>query len=288
MEVVDSGSVTRTAARLNLTQSAVSHHIAQLERFVGGRLFERTGKTLKPYAKARVLASDLQNQLRSLSVALESARRQSDQHDLHIVVTPELYRYWLARRLDQFVGSHPDISLRVSQDYRRDVFTDGNADVQIRMAPPGAGEEGFTLFTEDEFAVCSPELLQRLPPRNAFAAAPFLSHSDVYHTKLDWRRWISELFGMETESWLSDKLGDIIVLPTFEDMLDVCRDGGGFALVRSVLVTDEIASGRLAKAFTETLSADVNYHLIYQRHDAPRYSASLFINWLRKEANVSF
>ncbi|NEK19894.1 LysR substrate-binding domain-containing protein [Rhizobium leguminosarum] len=283
MEVVSSGSVTKTAKRLYLTQSAVSHHISQLERFVGERLFERSGKTMKPTAKARALAFQLRSQLRSVSEALEAARLQLDQHDLHIVVAPEFYRYWLARRLDVFVASHPHISLRLSQDYRREIFSDGKADVQIRLARPLAEQDGFPLSADHEFAVCSPELVGRLPRQKAFAAAPFLSHADAYQTKLDWRRWMLELFGIEGARWIDERLAAMVIFPTFEDMLKACRGGEGFALVRTILVVDEIASGRLVKAVTETLSADVNYHVIYQSGVALRPAAQQFVQWLRSE-----
>lgn len=75
VEVVQSGSVTKTAARLHLTQSAVSHHISQLEGFVEQRLFERSGKTMKPTANARALAFQLQSQLRGVSDALKPPAR---------------------------------------------------------------------------------------------------------------------------------------------------------------------------------------------------------------------
>jgi LysR family glycine cleavage system transcriptional activator len=287
VEVVGSGSVTKTANRLHLTQSAVSHHISQLEQFLGQRLFERSGKTMKPTANATALAFRLRNQLRDVLQALDAARPQSDQYDLHVVVAPELYRYWLSRRLPVFLALHPHISLRVSQDYRRDVFSDGTADVQIRLARPLTGEDGFILSADDEFAACSPELQGRLPAQNAFAAAPFLSHADAYHTKLDWRRWILELFGIEGAGWIEERLAEMVVFPTFEDMLEACRRGEGFALVRTILAADEISSGRLVKAVTETLSADMNYHVIYRSGVALRPPAELFVKWLQDKTRPS-
>ncbi|MGV2127459.1 LysR family transcriptional regulator [Agrobacterium vitis] len=286
VEVVQSGSVTKTAARLHLTQSAVSHHISQLEGFVEQRLFERSGKTMKPTANARALAFQLQSQLRGVSDALEVARPQSRHNDLHVVVAPELYRYWLARRLDAFLALHPEISLRLSQDYRRDVFSDGGADVQIRLAQPVQGQGGFALSADEEFAVCSPKLSERLPPRNAFAAAPFLTHADAYHTRLDWRRWMLELFGIEGADWISEYLAKMVVFPTFDEMLEACRRGEGFALVRSILAVDEISSGQLVKAVTESLSAEMNYHVVYPSNGTLHPPAVLFVKWLHGQTQA--
>lgn len=65
LTVSDTQSFSATAARLNVTQSTVSHQIARLEEHLGKQLFERTtrncritadGRDLIPYA-ARVLQS---------------------------------------------------------------------------------------------------------------------------------------------------------------------------------------------------------------------------------------
>jgi DNA-binding transcriptional LysR family regulator len=54
--VCETGSVTRAAERLNLSQPAVSQLIARIERAFELTLFERgLGKRLKPTASARAL-----------------------------------------------------------------------------------------------------------------------------------------------------------------------------------------------------------------------------------------
>jgi DNA-binding transcriptional LysR family regulator len=54
--VVTSGSVTGAAAELNYTPSAVSQHIAALERETGTRLLERTGRRVRPTPAGALLA----------------------------------------------------------------------------------------------------------------------------------------------------------------------------------------------------------------------------------------
>lgn len=44
--VAHDGNLTRTAARLNVTQSALSVQIRQLEASLGNALFERSGRKL--------------------------------------------------------------------------------------------------------------------------------------------------------------------------------------------------------------------------------------------------
>jgi DNA-binding transcriptional LysR family regulator len=54
--VVETGSVTRAAARLSYTPSAISQQLATLERETGLPLVERAGRGLRPTAAGRLLA----------------------------------------------------------------------------------------------------------------------------------------------------------------------------------------------------------------------------------------
>lgn len=58
--VCETGSVTRAAERLQLSQPAISQLIGRLERAFGFRLFERgTGRRLQPTAQARAIYLDV-------------------------------------------------------------------------------------------------------------------------------------------------------------------------------------------------------------------------------------
>jgi DNA-binding transcriptional LysR family regulator len=56
--VVASGSVNRAAANLGYTSSAVSQHLAALQRETGLRLMERSGRGIEPTATGRLLANE--------------------------------------------------------------------------------------------------------------------------------------------------------------------------------------------------------------------------------------
>jgi DNA-binding transcriptional LysR family regulator len=55
LAVLDEGSVTAAAARLDMTQSAVSHALARLARLVGEPLFVKSGRGIAPTAHALAL-----------------------------------------------------------------------------------------------------------------------------------------------------------------------------------------------------------------------------------------
>lgn len=81
------------------------------------------------------------------------------------------------------------------------------------------------------------------------------------------RRWHSQLFGTEPGSLGADMATALDLdtgpaLASFTAMLDACRRGEGFALVRSSLVAGDLAAGSLVRCFVETVPSDLHYYLI--------------------------
>lgn len=72
--VVDSGSVTAAAARLHLTQPALSRTLRQLEESLGVLLVERTTRTLRPTAEGRVFYEKAVTVLAAVDEATDVAR----------------------------------------------------------------------------------------------------------------------------------------------------------------------------------------------------------------------
>lgn len=77
IEVYRQCSISGAARALNLTQPAVSQHIAGLEVAVGRPLFERSPTGVTPTAAAEALAMDIGDKLDAAEAALASARARS-------------------------------------------------------------------------------------------------------------------------------------------------------------------------------------------------------------------
>lgn len=71
--LLEERSVTRAAARLGVTQSAVSHALRQLREQLGDRLFVRARGAMAPTPRALALAGPLRQGLRALQQAMEDA-----------------------------------------------------------------------------------------------------------------------------------------------------------------------------------------------------------------------
>ena len=108
-------SFTRAAAKLGVSQSALSHTIRRLEQRLDLQLLARTTKSVAPTAAGAALLKDLAPALEQINRALDSAR--SNRHQpagrLRIVMSRSAAVMVLLPRLTAFAEAYPDIVLDV-------------------------------------------------------------------------------------------------------------------------------------------------------------------------------
>lgn len=170
--IVETGGFGRAAERVGQTQTAVSHQLAQLEGWIGGRLFDRGrhGARLTPLG-ARLHPAIVET-LSELETALHEARASVSVRSVSISVSPEFSGQWLASRLPDFCKRHPDIELKIAVGYQRPEFHSAGLDMAIWLGRAEVGLIHEELLTDEEFVVSSPALSRQLPQRYAIRAAP--------------------------------------------------------------------------------------------------------------------
>ncbi|MGW2340423.1 LysR substrate-binding domain-containing protein [Streptomyces sp. NPDC001661] len=151
--VVEEGSVTRAAARLHLSQQAVSTSIRVLEREVGVPLLERgsSGVTVLPAGQALV------EDARVLNGAVRSALRRArhigrgDTEPLRIGYTPAVTGEEVVTLLAPLTDAHPDMVPEVHQRYP-DELTDAllAGDLDVGLCRGMAPAHGLTRTTLGE------------------------------------------------------------------------------------------------------------------------------------------
>ncbi|WP_353719802.1 LysR family transcriptional regulator [Dyadobacter sp. 676] len=120
-KITSEGSVTRAAEKLNLTQSALSHQIRDLEAASGLKLFNRIGKKLVlNEAGQRVVAGSRQvlPVIRELEAELKAMREGKKQT---IRISTECYTcyHWLPRLLTDFHQDYPGIDIQIVAEATR-------------------------------------------------------------------------------------------------------------------------------------------------------------------------
>ncbi|WP_326564932.1 LysR family transcriptional regulator [Amycolatopsis rhabdoformis] len=159
--VVDTGSFTRAAEQLHVTQPALSHQVRALEQHVGGPLLERLpravrltpmGRAMLPHARAALAdAERARCAARQASGLMAGELLVATVYSVSLGVLPAALRVW--RR------EHPAVDVQLFEhrhaDELRDAMAAGEADVAIGPAP--AGWEGpVTELGTEEFVVVLP------------------------------------------------------------------------------------------------------------------------------------
>ncbi|WP_395450418.1 LysR family transcriptional regulator [Aminobacter sp. UC22_36] len=279
-------SFTRAGEELGLTQTAISHQIAQLEAWLGTSLFVRSRKGVELTVLAEQAIPGIVEALSALEAVLDNARPGMKSEQLSISTTPEFASQWLQPRLGSFCAAHPEIDVSVTIEYRRARLDIDKIGIAIWLAGTLPGTDAYRLTDDYEFAVSSPAVARALPKRQALRAAPLLRYEGARHTVLDWERWHGQIYDRKERLPAvdgSDEPFDFQAgpsFPAFSDMIAACRQGAGLALVRSSLVADDLAAGRLVKCFDETMPSDLQYHLVIAPGQRRGAGVMAFRQWI--------
>ena len=167
LTVMELGTVSAAAARLNLAKSVVSKRISDFEAAVGAALFRRNAGRITPTEAAIRLSERLRPALAGLVAATESAAWEMDgaaplRGSLAIAAPMSFGTMYLTPILARFAAAHPALELRIDYDDRaRDLARDGY-DVGIRIGEARDGALKARKLCEDrQVVVASPDYLAR-------------------------------------------------------------------------------------------------------------------------------
>ena len=125
MTVAQEGSFTKAAARLNISQPAVSQHVSELERTTGVKLFERLHGEIALTEQGRIFQIHAKRILDAY-VSASSLFRPTEPSTIRVKASEEVYLY-IYKGLEQYMNIHPEVHIeRVS---------DETADLSFILAP---------------------------------------------------------------------------------------------------------------------------------------------------------
>jgi DNA-binding transcriptional LysR family regulator len=108
------GSVSRAAEALFLSQPAVTQQLQALEREMGAKLFERSGRRLVPTREGEMLyelARPLVEGIDGLDAAFREQVRGLDAGELHVAAGSSTILYLLPRIVEAFRAAQPGVRL---------------------------------------------------------------------------------------------------------------------------------------------------------------------------------
>jgi len=266
------GQVARAAEELNVTPSAVSHRVKDLERHLGVPLFDggRHGITLTE--AGRSLAINLSGLFNRLDTVLRAATPSLPQHRMTLSVHPSFGACWLAPRLGQFFERHPDllIDVRLTQALTHFGRDDG-VDAAIRYGAGGwPGLHAMPLLQDRLILACSPAFRGGHLPRTPADLAGLRLVRDSHDSPRDW----FENFGLEFPAMEEIVADD----PAFVAVATINQAGVG--LLRETLVADALAAGTLVSLFDHACPTRYGYFFVCPLARQAEPKIATFRSWL--------
>ena len=128
LTVVDQKSFTKAAAKLKVSQPAVSQNIAELERLLDKKLFVRLKNETLLTPEGEVFLVYV-NEIMSKCESLENMFCKIPPTTVRISASEELYAYLIGPAIDSFASIHTDVV------FERCLF--GDADLTLQLRPSG-------------------------------------------------------------------------------------------------------------------------------------------------------
>lgn len=274
------GSMRDAAARLNVTQPAVSQAVKALEEHVGVALFDRRVRPARLTDAGEMLSRAVREGLGRIAATLEDIRalHAIGERQVTVSCTVGMATYWLMPRLPMFYADYPDITVNVQAPASDlPVMTPG-IDVALRYGS-GGWREGRTekLFSEAICPVGAPALVDRLLAEGcALAQAPLIHVRNPSNG--NWAGW-EDYF--QARGILRPRGGGQ-VFNNYVQAAQAVYDGRGLMLGWRSITGQAERDGAL-KAWPEG-ALDLGTGYFVTTASAPSQDTGFFLEWMRGEA----
>ena len=271
-------SVTLAGEELNVTPSAISHRIRQLEAQLGVTLFGRNDFSLSHEGSAYLVrvrqALGLLEQVPGRAAPPGTTR-------LRVAVTPTFSRQILLPRLALFRHAYPEIDLVLQINIPMLNVLAEDADIELRFGPGPQAQfsdrDSVHLDSDVVTPVCSPDYLHEVGPFDGFDTAEQVARARLIRSPLEpWRTWFTACGIAQDEPAVGSQFNDIGLV------LDAAVAGFGVALMRLKLGTAWLDSGRLIRLSPRQVTSPHHYFLCWKKGAIERWECAAFVDWLRQ------
>lgn len=271
---------SRAAEELNLTQSAISRQIADLEQQTGLKLFERVRqRVILSEAGERLLpeVKQLLAQAERLMIGAVAAGQMAT--SLRIATLPTFGVKWLVPRLGRFMALHPAVAISIESRSTQFSFAEENFDLAIHFGQPTWANASCTfLCNERVLPVASPAL-----------AACFEKQPEVRFEQLSllhlttrpklWADWAQHC-GIDLPQAYQGTRFD-----QFSMLIAAASAGLGFALLPSYLIESELQAGTLRPLADLPLQTENAYFIVRPENKKTQVAARDFEAWILREVS---
>lgn len=273
--VARTGKLARAAEQLNLTVSALSHQIRNLEERLGRSLFDRGPRGVTLTTNGASLLEAIGHHFEGIEHALGRFEGRH-QDSVTLSVLPSVASSWLVPRLPKLVAAHPELELSLHSsvnvvDFDRDATIDSAFRYGLGSWPRTKADR---LFGEFIVPIASPSLVRKMGglPDTSLKGWPLLGDPSGR-----WNDW-AEQFGMPLPSRYVARFDNT------EHLQRAVLEGLGVALGRLVMARSLIECGALTVLCKERMRVAEAYYLVYPKRSEAHTGFGRLREWLLAEA----
>lgn len=268
-------SVTQAAEELNVTPSAVSHRIKQLESQLALKLFARNDFGLS--ADGAAYLARVREALGALELMPGRTGAATKPTRLRVAVTPTFSRQLLLPRLALFRHAYPEIELTLQVTIPVQNVMAEEADIELRFGSgPFADRESMHLLSDEVCPACSPDYLHEAGPFDGFDTDAVIARARLIRSPLEpWRTWFKACGITQAEPSAGAQFNDLGLA------LDAAVAGFGVVLLRLRLGQAWLDSGRLVRLSRHSVRSPHDYFLCWKPGTLERWECAAFVDWLR-------
>jgi DNA-binding transcriptional LysR family regulator len=275
-------SFTKAAAKLAVSQSALSHTMRELEARLGVRLLSRTTRRVAPTEAGERLLHTLGPRFEEIEAELTaiSELREKPAGTVRITATEYAADAILLPKLAKLLRDYPDIKIEIAVDYGLTDIVTQRYDAGVR-----SGEQ----VAKDMIAVrIAPDMRMAVvgaPPYFKKRPEPKRPQDLIGHNCINLRlpahgglySWEFEKAGRE----LKVRVDGQLTFNTTAQMLNAALSGFGLTYVPEGLVQPYVAKGRLKRVLEDWCSPFSGYHLWYPSRRQSSAAFALVVEALR-------
>ncbi|KAA9005768.1 LysR family transcriptional regulator [Histidinibacterium aquaticum] len=269
--VAEERSFTRAAARLNVSQSALSHTIKALETRLGLRLLTRTTRSVAPTLEGEDLLATLNPCFDKIEARLRALNDAQDRPSGTVRIAAAEYpiETLLWPKISPVLKEHPAVNVEFVMDYGFTDLAASQCDAGVRYGEQVSDGMISMRIGPDERMICV-----GAPGYFDAAGVPKTPHDLGEHQCINLRLTNhGALYSWEFEdpdgTEIRVKVQGQVCFNTINPILRAAIDGHGLALVPDRLAEPAIAAGELRTCLDDYCPAFPGFHLYYPSRQRP-------------------
>lgn len=267
-------SFKAAAAELNLTPSAISHRVKQLEQHLGLPLFRRLNREIRLTEAGQDYFGTVRrafDQVAQVSLRLGRSPQQPVE-EMRLSAVPHFAAGWIIPHLEEFLNRRPGLRVYVESSVRNADFARDAVDAAVRYGDGSWPGLATTKLTDLSVApVCTPALLKRLR-KPADLREVTLIHFTQFPQS--WSEWLAAA-GLP-----AFRPGREVFVDSVTQAIDAAENGLGIALGIAPLIGPRLATGRLVMPFGPLVPLQHGYWLACRKTEASRPAIQALRDWL--------